>query len=247
LNCDGSFNYLDIFLFSELYIISQNMAPITVSSPVVTPTSTPAPNLNNRTPFPRAWEHPSIGGTSTGHSIGNPNTDDSNLMIDQSTLYNGNPTIRIGPAGSTANPAREIDGPWFGVKPGDHIVFTAWIKITASSIGDTTPCSGIRIGIDFYASNGDITGTASPDGSVWSPTGGWPAGQTFVNWGTSTWTQIKMDFIVQSQYLGAPIGYSNYSPGQMVTPICIIPWVQVCGSNDQGQAWFADSQLYINP
>jgi hypothetical protein len=220
--------------------------PRATSTPTPTPTATSTPNPNNRTPFPIAWEAPNIGGTSSGISVGNSYSDDSNLVLDYNNLYNGNPSIRISPTGSTANYGRECDGPWFAIKPGDHIVFTAWMKTTASSNGDKTPWSGIRIGIDFYAANGDITGTQSPDGSVWTPSGGWPAGQTFVNWGTGTWTQIRMDFIVQSQYPGGQSGY-NYSPGQMVTPTCIIPWVQVCTNTDQGQGWFADTQLYINP
>lgn len=208
--------------------------------------STPTSNPNNLTPFPTAWEDPSIGGISSGHSIGNQYLGDSNLVLDSSTLYNGNPTIKVGTVGSSRNYARECDGPWFSIKPGDHIVFTAWMKTTASSFGDTTPWSGIRIGIDFYGPKGNIAGTQSPDGSVWTPWSGWPAGQTFVNWGTGTWTKITMDFIVQSQYPAGQYGYA-YPAGQMVTPTNIIPWIQVCTNYDQGQAWFADTQLYINP
>jgi len=68
-------------------------------------------------------------------------------------------------------------------------------------------------------------------------------------WGTSTWTKVTMDFIVEAQYPSDQ--WSAYTPGQMVAPSGIIPWFQVWssinGADDNGQAWFGGPELYINP
>jgi hypothetical protein len=155
--------------------------------------------------------------------------------------------------GTDASKSREIlcadktQSDWcIRVKPGDHIVFKVWMKTNASTIGDTTPQSGIRLGIDFYTANGNqITGTASPDGSVWTPENGSPTNQylNYVHWGHD-WEQRTMDFIVQNQY-------PSYPAGQLMTPDRMIPWMQVWSGNnenaDNGIAWFADAELYINP
>jgi hypothetical protein len=160
--------------------------------------------------------------------------------------------------GTDATKSREIlaadktQSDWsIRVKPGDHIVFRVWMKTNASTIGDTTPTSGIRFGIDFYVTGGNrITATQSPDGAYWTPSGGSPSNQylNYVNWGQD-WTQRTMDFIVQNQYPSD--GGGSYPAGQMVTPDGIVPWMQVWsdahGNADNGIAWFADAELYINP
>jgi hypothetical protein len=219
------------------YAPAPTPSPSPLPSPTATPTPTPTPT-SNLTPFPTGWQV-AVSGR-------------ENDVLDYSVLYNGAPSIRIDPVGSTTNYARESDGPWLSVKAGDHIVFKCWIKTSTSSIGDPITYHGGRIGIDFYA-NGRITGTNAPTGGVWTPSEGYPSDNagTTVTWGTSTWTQVTMDFIVQSQY-PADGGYAGwgtqYSAGQMVTPTAIIPWLQVfADSNDIAVGWFAGTVLQINP
>jgi len=182
-------------------------------------------------------------------------------FLDYSVLHNGHPSIRM-EKGSDPSKPREIlaadktQSDWcIRVKPGDHIVFKVWMKTSASTIGDNSPYSGVRCGIDFYAPAGDgtegtyITGTATPYGETWTPSGGFPVNQklNYVNWG-SDWQQRTMDFIVQNQYYTDPF---TSNPGQLMTPDRIIPWIQVWsdtyGNADNGIAWFADAELYINP
>jgi hypothetical protein len=177
--------------------------------------------------------------------------------LDYNVLHNGNPSIRM-EKGTDASKSREIldadktQSDWsIRVKPGDHIVFKVWMKTSASSIGDTTPASGIRLGIDFYTASGRINGIQSPDGSYWTPSGGWPSNQylNYVNWG-SDWEQRTMDFTMPNQYPSDGL-LGPYPAGQLVTPDRMIPWIQVWsdshGNADNGTAWFADAELYINP
>ncbi len=197
----------------------------------------PNPTANNLAPFPIAW---TTSYTGMHYGVGGV----TNIVLDNNVLYNDNPTIRIDPVGSTDNTAREANGPYLKIKPGDHIVFKVYFKTSAKATGETD--RGIRLGIDFYGSS-RITGAQTPDGRTWTPQSGWPnnEGQNFVSWGTSTWTQLTMDFIVAGTY---PADYwSSYSLGTMVEPKGIIPWIQVCSSTDSGQAWFAYTELYINP
>jgi hypothetical protein len=176
--------------------------------------------------------------------------------LDYNVLHNGHPSIRM-EKGTDATKSREIlaadktQSDWcIRVKPGDHIVFTVWMKTSASTIGDTSRSAGIRLGIDFYTASGRINGIQSPDGSYWTPSGGWPPNEylNYVNWGYN-WTQRTMDFIIPNQYPSDEFG--GYPAGQLVTPDRMIPWIQVWSSShqnaDDGIAWFADAELYINP
>ena len=227
-------------------------ATYTTTTTTTTPTSSPTPNTitNNLAPSPNGWSTATNGMWYAAGGVAND-------VLDKSVLYNGAPTIRQDPIWSTNdNYAREVNGPWLAIKPGDHIVFSCWIKTSASSYGDTNPCSGARIGIDFYGEGGVITGTASPNGASWTPSGSWATNTylNYVHWGTSTWTQIVMSFTVASSYSASP-GYAgnqnNFYVGQWVTPTGIIPWMQVWsstyGASDSGQAWFANAQLTITP
>jgi len=249
-------DYIDTISASTSFITMPT--PPTTSSPTTSPTPTPAPTATptptptqtsgtqqstNLAPSPTGWStstngmHIAIGGV-------------SNDVLSNSVLYNGQDSIEILPAGNSGNTYRECDGPYISIAPGDQIVFSCWIKTTASSLGDTNPNSGGRIGIDFYSNTGRITGTASPDGSVWTPTTGYPSNTylNYVHWGTSTWTQVTMSFTIPSTY-PADGASGGYYAGQPVTPTAILPWMQVWsstyGASDQGQAWFANPQLTI--
>jgi hypothetical protein len=183
-------------------------------------------------------------------------TQKSPTSLDYTNLHNGDVSVKMGLWDGThnreLNTKNEARADWnIPVNPGDHIIFKVWMKTGTSSHGDTTRCSGIRLGIDFYADGGNqITGSSSPDGAVWTPSGGNPTNRylNYVNWGHD-WEQRTMDFIVQSQY--PRDGELGGTPGQMVTPTGIVGWIQVWsdsyGYNDNGIAWFADAELYINP
>jgi hypothetical protein len=179
-------------------------------------------------------------------------------FYDNGTLHNGNTSVRM-EKGADPNLSREIlladheQPDWTpNIKVGDHIVFKVWFKTNPSTIGDNTPASGIRFGIDFSsrAAGGRITGVQSPDGAYWTVAGGHPANQVlnFLNFGKD-WEQRTMDFIVQA-YPADPYG-GTFPPGQIVAPDCMTPWVQVWsdvnGNADDAMAFFADTELYINP
>jgi hypothetical protein len=178
----------------------------------------------------------------------------ANNVLDTQVLFEGNPSVRQDPVGTTDNTAREVNGPYLYIQPGDHIVFSCWIKTSASSYGDTNLNSGGRIGIDYYGTSGRIGATQSPDGRPsWTPPGNWASNTylNYVHWGTNTWTKITMDFVVPEQFYADPWCSSSYTQGQLVKPTAIIPWFQVWsssyGASDNGSAWFANAELYINP
>jgi hypothetical protein len=137
----------------------------------------------------------------------------------------------------------ECDGPWLTVHPGDHVVFSVWMKTTNG-------CGG-RSGIDFYdAGGGRISGTNSPTGKFWNPVNGYPSD----NEGTyvpvnSGWTKVTIDFIVPATICADP--WSSYSSGTYVAPAAMAPWVQgwLPDYNPRFACsfWFAATQLYINP
>jgi hypothetical protein len=170
----------------------------------------------------------------------------ANVHFDTSVTYEGTKSIRIDPIGNSTNIGRECDSNWMAVSIGETIVFSCWMKTTASGLGDTSPQSGARIGIDFYGADpvtgGYITGIAYAGAYTQTPTSSQEA-NNYVSWGTSVWTLRTLDFVVPSVV---------YDPsGHAVAPTGIIPWMQVWsstyGGSDPGQAWFADPTLYINP
>jgi hypothetical protein len=140
------------------------------------------------------------------------------------------------------NEGRECNGRWLPVNPGDHVVFTCWMKTTLSQYStynnDLTDSygKGARIGIDFYHDNTNLLIGALVNGlgsdTVTIP--GYPqlrSAGSHVPWNTPNWTKQTIDFIV-------PSGYNINK---------VVAWMQVVESEDSGQAWFADAELYINP
>lgn len=198
------------------------------SSGIIQPLSLTQTNL---APIPTGWFF-SYG---SGHQI---------IQLDTTVVHNGNPSIRIDQHTSAdVNTARECNSIWIPVKPGDHLVFKCWIKISNSGYGDTNPYSGARIGVDFYDS--------LRIGSLQSPTypetdGGVLA--NYVHWGTNGWVQRTIEFIVPNTM--PTDGYPRSAGGSYI-PTGVILWMQVWsstyGSTDPGQAWFANAEFYINP
>ncbi|MDD1744793.1 MAG: hypothetical protein LUQ20_03135, partial [Candidatus Methanoperedens sp.] len=235
-------------------IPSPTPGPAPTATPKPTPTATPpklstkatvasngrilapTPTSTNLAPIPTAW-YLTYG---SGSQI---------IYLDTAVTHNSNPSIRLDQHTSAdANTGRECDSLWFAVKPGDHIIYKCWIKISASGIGDTNPFSGARIGIDFYDSK-RITGLQS-DGKhgIYPNEDAQAISDHYVHWGTSGWVQRTIDFTVPNTMAsdGTP-----YPEGQLHTPTGMILWMQVWsssyGSTDPGQAWFSEAALYINP
>ncbi len=166
----------------------------------------------------------------------------------------GNPSILLNatdPEGN--NPDRECNSAAIPVNASQHVIFSCWIKITESSKGENKPWLGARIGIDFYDSH-RITALQSstwggqnsylyPEIPNWSDLSEQAVWNNFVNWGTVGWQKRTIDFIVPSNM---PSDGGYYPLGETHSPSTMIVWMQVGDSSDIGQAWFADSELYIN-
>jgi hypothetical protein len=166
--------------------------------------------------------------------------------VSYTTTHNGNPSIRIGPDYSSRQ-TREVDGKWVNIHPGDHVIFSCWIK-TDSFSGTTYPWSGGRIGIDLYIPVGDGSVSIIDDGHPTDQESS--KGICVVGWGKD-WTKVTWDFVVPST-----VYYSarEWISGQLVTiPIpngaqiggCIV-WLDARELKDSAYAYFADSELYIN-
>jgi hypothetical protein len=170
--------------------------------------------------------------------------------LDYDVTHNGNPSIRM-EKGLDDSKSREILAQPISIEPGDHIVFSVWMKTSTSSIGDNNSESGVRLGIDFKNDGNRITGSNSLDGSVWTPLGGYPSNGylNYVKWG-SDWELRTMDFIVPNQYVADGLS-GGHPAGTMATPDTAIPWIQVWSNAyenaDNGTAWFADAEFYVNP
>lgn len=165
------------------------------------------------------------------------------IYLDYSVTHNGHVSIRLDPhTNNDVNYARECDGTWYDVKPGDRIVAKCWILCGDSGIGDTNPYDGARLGIDLYAH------TSQGYGIVDSyPHSGQEHLDSMVCWGTNTWTQKVWDIIIPSTYytkVNRGAGPIDCDPVQVDS---MVLWLQVMTPTDPGLAWFADTELYINP
>ncbi len=220
---------------NNVYSLYLTMNPTTTTT---TPTTTPTTSTGNLGSIPSAWALDWY----------------SNIKLDTSVLYNGNPSIRLEPSVGSENPAREVNpkyvGTWpycdFKAKPGDHIVFKCWIKIENN--GDTNPFSGARIGVDF---NSVVNGRRVCLYEITAPT--YPNTDTgvrtnYVNWGTIGWVQRTIDFIIPTSTYTYDIYSGQYIPATQT--IQVGPWLQVWGPegpHEKGNAWFAGAEFYINP
>jgi len=191
----------------------------------------------NLTPLPNAWGGYLIYGDIVYTSVAPPS---ANQITDyDTTVYRtfGAGSARIDPyITGSENVAREIDSDYFSISPGNHLVFSCYMKIVNG--GD-----GARIGVDFYGASGRITGKQSA-GSSFYPTENDDAVQA--NWvydyNGGAWQLRTLDFIV-------PAILTKDSDGvTQVVPTGIIAWMQGQTVNDpQTSVWFADSILQINP
>jgi hypothetical protein len=177
------------------------------------------------------------------------------VFLDNSVLFNGQSTVRIDASLATNNDP-ETDGSFYSISAGDHVVFSAYIKVTSNSVPEPV-CFGAAIGVDFYGTGpngyGRICGVSSPSGLGWTVEAGYPSDNSAntVPYGTSQWTYVSMDFIVPTQYQcdGFYTSYgANESTGTLVAPQMVVPWLFIYTSpGETAKAWFADTQFYVNP
>ena len=220
---------------------TQTAGPLSspTSAPTATPTSTPTP-----TPAPSQKSIISITGGNWYTDSGWLKCPALNVALDTSDTYAGSPSWEI--TLSSSNYGADFGG--LSIAPGDTIVYSCWIKTSAPTLSSDNgnPQAGGRIGIDFYGSQGGITGVQTPNGA----SGCSNSLNTYVKFGTSTWTEVTMSFTVPWTYTATGTFGGGYWSGQSVTPTSMIPWVEVWSdtqcSAEHGTAWFADPQLTIS-
>ena len=175
------------------------------------------------------------------------------VFVDTNVTHDGDVSIRCDGPATSGNPDREVDlynvskspSSHLQVQPGDHVVFSIWMKTGASTLSN--PLYGAYFGVDLYGNSSRI----------WEVAWGYPATTDFnamnygaykyVPYGTSVWTQGTIDFIAPSKI------FTSNSEGHSITAQTVssmIPWIAVeppYPSSEAGQVWFADAVLYINP
>jgi hypothetical protein len=112
------------------------------------------------------------------------------------------------------------------------------MKTTSSALGYNGAAGyGARIGYSYYDSKliADIQYTGP---YTWNPTYQQVC-DNYVPWNTAAWTLRTLDFIVPSTVY-------DYN-GAAHRPTGIIPWMQATPITDGGNAYFAETTLYIYP
>lgn len=188
---------------------------------------------------------------------------DPQIIFVDNTVFRtvGNPSIRIEPhiAGVDANSARECDGTWRPIRPGDRVLIKVWIKTgTCSPPSDLN--NGGRLGMDCYGHGmiggvrkfGVVLKTANADSAEGLPGWYWQNAQYALNgiwkaeW-NQNWTLCGWDYTIPTELY--PYIWSGSGPTLCDTPVAIdyiVPWLDVRPVNIC-VAWFADAELYINP
>ena len=156
---------------------------------------------------------------------------------------------------TTKEEQENSDGAWIDVKPGDHIVFSAWMKTSGAS----SDYGGERMGIDYYGSifvNGAYVDYAIPsnangqaDGHPNDADNTYP-GTGSVAWGTD-WTLKTWDIYVPTTVYHY---YRIWDGHEIVVAPCdpvqisgIVPIFDAQNETNSAFVWFADPQLYIIP
>jgi hypothetical protein len=134
---------------------------------------------------------------------------------------------------------------WVAVKPGDRVIFKAWIWVEPSTVGGN---GGLMMAIDMYGASGRIVELQGNGVPTTGPSG--QVGRFHVDWGSLAWKQLTIDFIVQETYKcdGASGAYSQYTKGQTVVPTNIAPWFQLQNevtNNERASAYVYGTELYV--
>lgn len=178
------------------------------------------------------------------------NGDPQVIHLDPNMLHNGNPSIRVDghQDGVDQNIYREVDGRGLSVKPGDRVVFKAWIKTGVRSGGNGLHPGG-AIGFDLYGPSGRLW-EIHPGGDYskfeYDPAWQWQDGYEYVPYDRD-WTLMILEFTVPDKVFTTQDNGAPVSPCQANA---IIPLMGMYSNQDKlekGPGWFADAELYINP
>ena len=237
---------MTIFLFlisivSPLLASGSTNKIITSTGQIFYSISTNSPNLTeipgNLAPIPGTWGDYNLYGDVYYGSLQNPQL----THFDTAVTHNGYPSIRVdGPGGpGSYNYARELNNRWISVKPGDHVVFSCWIKTNPSSIGPGAAC-----GVDLYGETGRLweVHPRNPQSGVFAdPHTGYPI---YIPYGKD-WTKLTLDFIIPNTL------FTHDDYGQSVKPqyvVGMMPWMGASFAlGESASVWFADAELYVNP
>ncbi len=138
-----------------------------------------------------------------------------------------------------------VDRGMFDVFPGDHIVWSCWIKTSEPTVVGDNYLAGGRIGIDLYGDNGASFGIGDPKGLGVTE----DIANTYVVFGTDDWTKVTIDFIVDDSYRSNQVT-NGQGLGTLFVPTGCCIWIQTWScqyyASEYGTAWFAHPELYIN-
>jgi hypothetical protein len=165
-----------------------------------------------------------------------------NIHLDYDVVRTpGDPSIRLEPhTANDTNSAREVDGKWYDIKPGDHVVAKCWMRVLTGPSTYGYPYCGARIGIDFYGGSPYRLLDAA---QFWSDYYGGDFSKGYVQDSNGgAWQQRMIDIVVPAT-VGDSAGNPQV-PTQFVLWLQGAPWIVDSTSTS---VWFADAELYINP
>jgi len=202
------------------------------------------PTANNLAPIPGGWGM--LYGS--GPQI---------TSYDYSVTHNGHVSIRVDAhvQGVDINYWREVNTKQIiPVSPGDHIVFKVWVKTGPSTIGkDCIYPSSVVVGFDYYSATHRLREHSSDNprcdiDPTWQTQYDDPGVFIPMN---SDWILRILDTIVPTQVWDDSIGRLATEPIIGIIGILVAGsytnWVNGVQVQDEGQVWFADAELYINP
>jgi hypothetical protein len=227
------------------------------------PEPTPSPSSLNLALAPQNWGDGPYSTTAT-LLYGDPSRAQC-WSIDNSVLYNGQPTMRCGPSNSY-NQWRELDlWEWskgyiqpFKVKPGDRIVLSAMIKqdCSAKGVPDGTRKAGnavIYFDVGVFLPNGTMRFVQTVCGpNSWShPEAPDTYDQQCFTIVGDGWVYCYVDVVIPATVIDVWNGGGQVVP-EYISPIISGGWLSTSSEwqnyvQEQSTAWFADTKLYINP
>lgn len=133
-----------------------------------------------------------------------------------------------------ANHAREVDGYWIAVFPGDNITISCWIRANQSTLGhDNDTNYGARILFDYYDASYIEINTWDLDTLT-----GWTSQINYVPFNETDWQFRRTSVIVPAVI--------NDTSGNPRVPSSFVAWIQVMPWQDGGVGWFADPYIEVN-
>jgi hypothetical protein len=129
-------------------------------------------------------------------------------------------------------------------------VGSCWIKIDPLPAGYTyEDYAGARIGFDLRNEAGGHTYCLTTLQSATYPDTTAGVKANYVHWGTSGWVQRTIDFVVPADFFNKDLYTGATIPSMQINSVSfwLQVWSGIYGGNEPGNAWFADTELYINP